>query len=185
MKIIIISITIMSCLLACKKNSIPKDHIYDYLHYGEASFLLNGFPETKFLPYAKFDRDSFDGNNVTINLVKYNENFYPTHKFHFGAIKFKTATYDIKHSQLKYNNTGPSFTNSGFWVVTDIAGHYYYKVDSTKPCVLNITKVDSVTKEIWGNFKGVYELPINTQLPHNAVRIDTITNGIFHTKILL
>ncbi len=131
-------------------------------------------------------------NYLFAGLYKYNAafslNFLRTDKFGqnreeiiISPLPFKVATYNFKEEDYANKTT---YFNYSTWVSDgDIPGNAYALFENSKlPNRLEITKIDTITKEIWGKFSA--NLVVTER--GETVSPDTVvfTNAVFHTKVL-
>ncbi len=185
-KNLLLSTAILLCLIACRKNNISAiDEMDDPpVYYGESSFKMNGLTKNNYLPLGGLYYGGLINSNYTFRTGFSDSRNFAREGLAFNLFKFKDTSYLIKTSNGfaadgTYSSTSSWFTLLGGDVIIG-----QYDVDSTKPCVLNITRVDSTTKEFWGTFYGTYKYPDNATPPNNYPKVINITDGSFHTKVL-
>jgi hypothetical protein len=172
--------------ISCNKNgplNIPETG-EPPIYFGECSLYNNGVLQNNFLPMVIRDGYSLPHKNYSLQLYVYDIRNFKRIELTFNYLSFKNSNYTISKT-INSNITGSTYPTSGYYTIQsggDVLEEKYY-VDSTKPCVLNITKVDSTTKELWGDFKGTYLLQRNASTPVSYTNTTEITNGTFHTKV--
>jgi hypothetical protein len=186
MKNKIILIVIVICF-GCKKSrilNIPETDVPP-VYFGECSLYNNGILDNRFLPIAKKAGEGILNKNYCLSFYVYDIRNFRRIEYSFSYLYFKPSSYNITRSIPTYINGWGNDPLSGYYTIQsggDVLEEKYW-VDSTKPCVLNITRVDSATKELWGNFKGTYLLQRNASTPATYTNTIEITNGTFHTKV--
>jgi hypothetical protein len=173
--------------ISCNKNgllNIPETG-EPPVYFGECSLYSNGVLDNRFLPIAKKAGEGILNKNYCLSFYVYDIRNFRRIEYSFSYLYFKPFVYNITRSIPTYINGYGNDPLSGYYTIQsggDVLEEKYY-IDSTKPCVLNITKVDSTTKELWGDFKGTYLLQRNASTPVSYTNTIEITNGTFHTKV--
>jgi hypothetical protein len=181
-KIILIGIVI--CISCNKSRVLNIPEIWPLpVYFGSASLRINNSFDNTFLPKAYTYTNGGNVNKYSLQINYYTSNNMLRLSLNFSYFPFKPGIYAITRSVTQPINGIISETLSSYGVLQGDAVEYSYDVDSTKPCILNITSVDSVTKELWGNFQGMYKLKPNNNTNINTTQQVEITNGTFHTKV--
>ncbi|MEY4905974.1 MAG: hypothetical protein RLZZ292_3789 [Bacteroidota bacterium] len=97
-------------------------------------------------------------------------------------LPFKVATYNFKKEDYSNNTT---FFSYGTLVSDgDVPGNSYELFESSNniPNRLEITKIDTITKEIWGKFSA--NLVVTKRGENVSPDTVILTDGVFHAKLL-
>ncbi len=175
---LIIFVSVILSFYSCKKDNWNGEVIYpEPYFFGAAKATINGVEHNNLKPQLYVRHDS----SFTIVLYAYSNTNYRTRGIFFTVPKIIESNYFIKKSSIEFGNNLSGCAYSSFAFFDHDAVLASYDVDSTKPCVLNITRADTVTKEIWGNFHGSYWIKHNGPVPV-PLGVE-ITNGSFYTKL--
>jgi hypothetical protein len=171
--------------ISCRKSGvleIPETDVPP-VYFGESTLFDNGILRNNFLPYAFKYPNGVPNKNYGIVFYVYDSRNFKRIGLEFSYFYFKPFSYNIRRS-ISYPNTNSGSTVvSSYAILGGNAVEYSYDVDSIKPCILNITSVDSATKELWGTFQGTYKLKPNNNTNANTTQQIEITNGTLHTKV--
>lgn len=147
---------------------------------GTMSMKINGVETDLFKPAASWERIN---NDVIYHMGAklFADNNFVLRSISFGFPYFKVGEYQIQYPSSTFNHLQ---VVSGYAYMNHDAVETGYYLDTTKPALLKISSVDSVTKEMTGSFYATYLKQHYGGISANRPDIVSITDGRFKVKLV-